>query len=174
MSSIVRETFSELYKEILNNIYINPEYETSPRGLKIKEVTNVELILTDPTSNLFYNSKRSPKLRYLYPELMWYFSGKNDLEFISKYSKFWNKIANDNGTVNSAYGYLLFNQQNEYGYTEYQWAYESLKNDKDTRQAILRFNKPQHSYDGNKDFVCTLNGIFQIRDNKLKFTTTMR
>jgi len=174
MRSIVNDNFAALYREMLDYIYNDPEYETAPRGLKIREATNFEIILRDPTSNIFHNSSRSPKFRYLYPELLWYFSGRNDLEFISRYSKFWNKIANTDGTVNSAYGYLLFQQKNKYAFTEYQWAYESLAKDKDSRQAILRFNKPEHSYHNNKDFVCTLSGIFHIRDNELNFTTTMR
>jgi len=174
MRSLVHNTFAQLYREALEYIYYTPEYITAPRGLKIHEACNMEFVLADPTSNLFYNPKRSPKFRYLYPELLWYFSGRNDLEFISKYSKFWTNIANEDETVNSAYGHLLFNQKNEHGYTEYQWAYESLKNDKDSRQAIMRFNKPEHSYEGNKDFVCTLTGIFHIRNNQLNFTTTMR
>lgn len=171
---IIGRSFASIYHNMLDMIYNDSEYETEPRGLKIKEVTNLEIVLTDPTSNLFYNSYRSPKFKYLYPELLWYFSGRNDVEFISRYSKFWNKIANEDGTVNSAYGYLLFKQKNKFAYTEYQWAYDSLIKDKDTRQAILRFNKPEHSYLGNKDFVCTLNGIFHIRENRLDFTTTMR
>lgn len=166
-------TFAAIYEQILRNIYLNPEYISSPRGMKIKEQTNLEITLTDPTSNLFINKYRSPKLNYLYPELLWYFLGRNDLDFISNYSKFWNKLTNT-GTLNSAYGYLLFTQKNEHGYSEYTWALESLINDKDSRQSILRFNKPAHSYKGNRDFVCTLNGIFNIRNNKLNFTTTMR
>ena len=43
----------------------------------------------------------------------------------------------------------------------------------------MRFNKPKHSYLGNKDFVCTLNATFHIRKNRegieyLHMTTTMR
>jgi len=166
-------TFAEIYEQLIKSIYLNPEYISSPRGMKIKEQTNLEITLTDPTSNLFTNVHRSPNPNYLYPELLWYFLGRNDLDFISNYSKFWNKLTND-GILNSAYGNLLFTQKNEHGYSEYGWALESLINDKDSRQSILRFNKPVHSYKGNKDFVCTLNGIFNIRNNKLNFTTTMR
>jgi len=170
---IVSNTFADIYKQLLENIYNNPDYISSPRGMKIKESTNIEIVLTDPTSNLFYNEYRSPKLEYLYPELLWYFLGRNDLSFISKYSKFWNKLTT-NGILNSAYGNLIFTQKNKYGYSEYTWALTSLIRDKDSRQAIIRFNKPEHSYNNNLDFVCTLNGIFNIRDNKLNFTTIMR
>lgn len=179
MNTIKNEHFSTIYKQLLTEAYYYPDYISSPRGLMIKELTNVELHLENPYSNLFINPVRSPKFTYLYPELLWYFSGRNDLDFISHYSKFWNKIANEDGTVNSAYGNLLFTEKNEYGLTEYQWALESLKRDKDSRQAIMRFNKPKHSYFGNKDFVCTLNATFHIRKNKdgvdvLNLTTTMR
>ena len=51
---------------------------------------------------------------------------------------------------------------------------DSLIEDKDSRQSIIHFNKPSHQWKGNKDFVCTLNGIFQIRDNRLNFTVDMR
>lgn len=106
--------------------------------------------------------------------MIWYFSGSNLLNFISKYSKFWNAIANADGTCNSAYGYLLFNERNEYGFTEWGWALRSLCIDKDSRQAIIRFNKPRFSYNKNPDFVCTLNGHFLIRNNKLHLTIFMR
>lgn len=166
--------FSDVYYKLLDQIYNRPSYENSPRGLKQKELTNVELKLIVPENNLFKNEIRSPNLNYLYGELYWYFSGSNKLNDISKYSKFWNNISNDDGTVNSAYGHLLFKDRNEHGITEWGWALNSLIKDKDTRQAIIRFNKPKHSYHNNKDFVCTLTGIFQIRNNCLNFTTTMR
>jgi len=173
--TITSNNFSTIYKLLLDEIYNNPDFvDINPRGLKTKEKTNVEIALTNPTSNLFTNDVRSPDLRYLYGELLYYFLGRNDLQFISKYSSFWSKIANDDGTVNSAYGNLLFKEKNKYGFTEWEWAYKSLIKDKATRQALIRFNKPHHSFDGNKDFVCTLDGLFLIRDNKLYFTTTMR
>jgi thymidylate synthase len=100
--------------------------------------------------------------------------GRNDVEYISKFAKFWESIKNDDDTVNSSYGYLLFNNKNEHGITQYRWALESLAQDKDSRQAVLHFNLPTHQRSGNKDFVCTMYGIFQIRNNKLNFTVSMR
>jgi len=167
-------TFSELYYSSLTDLMQNPEYETRPREFKIKENTNIALILENPLSCLFSSEPRSSQKKYIAAELLWYFMGKNDVEFIKKYAKFWESIQNDDGTVNSSYGYLLFNQKNSFGLTQYDWAYTSLIKDKDSRQAIIHFNLPQHQYPTNKDFVCTMYGIFQIRDNKLNFTISMR
>lgn len=166
--------FSNLYRESLRDLMKNPEYEIKPRDLRIRENTNVALVLEDPLSCLYLNESRSSQTRYIAAELLWYFMGRNDVEFIKRYAKFWESIQNEDGTVNSSYGNLLFNKKNRYGYNQYRWALKSLLNDRDSRQAVLHFNLPEHQYETNKDFVCTMYGIFQIRDNRLNFTVSMR
>ncbi len=167
-------TFAQVYYELLNDLMNNPEYVCSPRDQKINEIMNVVIEIEDPTMNLYTNTRRSSQMKYIAAELVYYFSGRNDLEYIEKYAKFWKDIANEDGTVNSAYGNLIFNCKNEHGLTQWEWAFNSLKNDKDSRQSLLHFNAPRHQFNGNKDFVCTLNGIFHIRNNKLDFTVEMR
>jgi len=175
MRVIKGDNFADLNKNICNELMTNPEYETAPRGQKIKEISDAILINQDPTSNLFMNKARDIPLKYLAGELLWYFSGRNDHAFISRFSNFWSKIINDDGTCNSAYGNLLFNMKDtKDGITQFQWAYDSLVKDKDSRQAIMHFNRPIHQYSGVKDFVCTLIGNFQIRNDKLNFTVDMR
>ena len=168
------QDFSTLYQASVTDLMRNPEYETQPRDLKIRENTNVALILENPLSCLYSNETRSSQKKYIAAELLWYFMGRNDVEFIKQYAKFWESIQNEDGTVNSSYGSLLFNKKNRFGYTQYFWALRSLIKDKDSRQAVLHFNLPEHQYKTNKDFVCTMYGIFQIREDKLNFTVTMR
>ncbi|MFW6002124.1 MAG: thymidylate synthase, partial [archaeon] len=164
---ISAKTYAELYNELITKLLGYPEYVNSPRDQKVNEITNVTMHLTNPLSNMFKNTARDIPKKYLAAELLWYFSGRNDLEFIKNYSSFWEKIANKDNTLNSAYGNLIFNKRdsgdNE---SQWKWAYDSLAKDRDTRQAILHFNRPEHQLNGNKDFVCTLNGMFLIRDNK--------
>jgi thymidylate synthase len=167
-------SFAEVYKASLTDLIRNPEYSVSPRGLKINESMNVAHVVENPALCLYENEKRSSQLKYIAAETVYYFSGRRDLDFISRFAPFWNQIANNDKTVNSAYGNLIFNEVGEGGLTQWQWAYNSLIHDKDTRQAILLFNKPNYQYYGNKDFICTLNGVFNIRDNKLNFTVQMR
>jgi len=168
------ETFAEVYQTALTDVMNEPQYITSPRGMKIKEVTNAALIINDPRYPLYENKRRGSQFKYIAGELVWYYTGRNDTDFITKFAKFWNNIDNGDGTVNSAYGNLIFTEKNKHGLNQYQWAIQSLIKDKDSRQSILHFNKPKHQNINNKDFVCTLNGIFQIRDNKLNFTVDMR
>jgi thymidylate synthase len=167
------DNFAELYLNSLTELYTRPNYITNPRGFEIKENINVCLTLENPLSCLFKSPARSSQKKYISAELLWYFFGANDITFIKNYSTFWDQIA-VNGEANSAYGHLIFNQLNQKGYSQYYWALSSLLHDKDSRQAILHFNTPQHQYGGNKDFPCTLYGIFHIRENKLHFTVHMR
>lgn len=167
-------SFADVYKKSLSELFHNPEYVASPRGMESKEITDIQLEFANSDMCLYTNNRRGSQLKYIAAEIMYYFMGRNDVDFIAKYAPFWRTIANPNGTVNSAYGNLIFKEQNPHGMSQWQWAYESLVNDKDSRQAFLLFNKPQYQYHGNKDIICTLNAIFKIRENKLNLCVNMR
>jgi len=168
------KTFAGVYGKILHQLLDDPDYITSPRGMKILEISDMIFTIENPMFNLFKNHERSVPQKYLAGELRWYFLGDNKLEYINNYSKFWSKLT-DNNIINSAYGYLLFTTRDtQSGLNQWQWALQSLLKDKDSRQAIMHFNRPVHQYVGNKDFVCTLNAGFSIRDNKLNMSLMMR
>lgn len=176
MKIVQADTYSELYKNALDQLLNNPEHnDISPRGQRIKEIEDMFLILNNPYSNLFKNDYRNIPIRYLMGEFVWYFSGRRDVKFIDKFSSFWRKLSDDGKNVNSAYGDLIFsmhdtpNEENQWT-----WALNALKEDKDSRQAIMHFNRPLHQYKGVKDFVCTLNAQFLIRDDKLNMKIMMR
>lgn len=174
MIVIKGDTLSEVYIRSLGYLVKTPQYTSSPRGMTVKETLNVGLEIKDPRFCLYSNPRRSSQYSYIAAELLWYFAGRSDLKFIEKYSSFWRQIANEDATINSAYGNLIFTQKNDNGYSQWQWAIESLIKDKDSRQAVMLFNKPMYQYPNNKDFICTLNGIFMIRNNRLHLTVNMR
>lgn len=176
MREIKGKTFAEAYKNLLNEVYNKFEFETAPRGMNIREIMNCSVTIENPYSNLFKNEVRDLPLKYLKKELALYLSGRNDVEGFAEASKFWKKIANDDGTINSAYGNLIFKMDDTPNkeFSQFAWALYSLGTDKDTRQAIMHFNRPMHQYKGVKDFPCTLEMVFHIRDNKLNATTVMR
>lgn len=166
-------TFADAYKKSLIDL-LNIGQSNSARGTSSKELLNVCLEIEDPTSCIYDNTHRSSQYKYISAELLWYFSGRNDLDFIKQYASFWEKISNPDGTCNSAYGNLIFTNRNEQGLNQYSWALQSLLRDSNTRQAIMHFNLPRHQHFDNKDFVCTMYSIFHIRDNKLHQSVFMR
>lgn len=167
-------SFASVYENALKTLMKGDNLHTSARGLETREMIDVALVINDPIASLYENETRGSQKKYIAAELMWYFLGRDDVEFIKEYASFWTQIQNEDGTANSSYGKLLFGKTNRFGKTQYEWAIESLEKDKDSRQAVMHFNLPEHQYEGNKDFVCTMYGIFQIRNNKLNFTVNMR
>ena len=175
---IEARTFAELYGVCITELMEFPEYETSPRGMKINEIINAQLVIEDPTSNLFKNHVRDIPFKYLANELILYFSGSKSAAKFTEASPFWGTIANNDGTVNSAYGNLIFTEKDARWETrpisQFDWAYNSLVKDKDSRQAIMHYNRPLHMDDMTKDFPCTISNQFFIRNDMLFLTTYMR
>lgn len=154
------------YFRLLGNIYIGGK-EIAPRGLKIRELLDQKLIIDK------YNFIATEKVRpfdkitdYLYGELAWYFSGDRRADLIRNYSKFWEKIKNEDGTLNSNYGNLVFYKKRGQ-FTPFDWALKSLADDKLSRQALMLYNDREFMFSGNKDFICTQYQHFLIRDSKL-------
>lgn len=176
MRMIVGESFADVYDKAMNMLLNNYEYKTAPRGLDIHECLNVGLYIENPTLNLFKYEDKSLTLPtgYVKKEMCLYLLGSDDARDFSKASKFWDNIKTKQGKINSAYGNLIFNKSLEDGRSQFDWAFDSLKNDKDSRQSFMRYNNTSHQYDGNKDVPCTFIQGFHIRNNKLHSTVEMR
>jgi len=197
------ENIHEAYLKVLYDIYENYDYRTNPRGMYVREKLDYTFKITNPIAESIRtadNARNSIIDSYTKKEIALYNSCSRDVEDFAKASSFWRKIANPDGTVNSAYGFLIwankshgngtyeatniqFDNLNGQGpktlvepimRTPWDWAKESLIADENTRQAILRFSLPEHAWKGVKDFTCTMHGIFLIRDNKLHFSVNMR
>ncbi|MFW6311051.1 MAG: thymidylate synthase [Nanoarchaeota archaeon] len=174
MRYFTSHTVNESFNDIIQNLMVWPEYIVNPRNQEVREIKDCVIEIDDPMSNLYVSEHRNSPLTYIAAELLWYFSGTNDPTFIENYASLWKRIHNKDGTVNSAYGNLIFREKNTHGLNQYEWVIESLKRDKDTRQAFMHFNKPEHQDFGIKDQVCTLQALFHIRDEKLYMTIDMR
>lgn len=176
MRMIEGQTFAEVYEQAMALLLNNPEYKTKPRGLDIHECLNVGLFIRDPSKNLFKYDDKSLTLPtgYVKKEMCLYLMATNDAKQFTKASKFWDNIKTKDGKINSAYGNLVFNPSLNDGRSQFDWAFDSLKNDKDSRQSFMRYNNTFHQYDENKDLPCTFIQTFHIRNNELHSTVEMR
>src|ERR1035437_2350291 len=187
----IYDNIHEAYLGTLEDVFHNPDYRSAPRGLPIRETIDYSFRVLSPTSEpiITKDLERNKVIEdYTRREMELYNSCSNRVEDFAKASKFWEKLANPDGTINSAYGYLIWknkshgNPRFENGAglpqdemrTPWEWARDSLIKDKDTRQAVLRFSLPEHFWVGNKDMTCTLHGNFLIRDDKLHLSIVMR
>jgi hypothetical protein len=195
---------SEAYLGTLAEVYFNPDVKSAPRGQPVREKLDYSFRVMQPTDSpiITKDEKRNGTIAsYTAKEVELYDSCTNSAEDFGKASKFWLTLANPDGTVNSAYGHLIWKKQSHGSdfeqekyicqppqaegqgtvyrmrpvrRTPWDWAKHSLITDKDTRQAILRFSLPEHQWVGNKDQTCTMHGNFLIRNDELHLSVVMR
>lgn len=194
------KTYQDIHKAYLGTIadvLENPDFVCAPRGQKILEKTDYSFRVAFPISEpiVTKDPERNKVIaEYTAKEMVLYDSCSNLTEDFAKASKFWEKISNPDGTINSAYGYLIWKNKSQGNAlfecgpphdgmidiegkahrTPWEWAKQTLIADKDTRQAVMAFALPEHRWVGNKDQVCTLHGNWLIRDDRLNLSIVMR
>lgn len=141
----------------------------APKVGNTRELRDVKLVLTDISNNIVSVRDISPS--YLFGELLWYFTGKNDVEFIAKFSKMWERLSDDDVTNNSAYGFLM---KYAHEFDQIEKMIELLQHDPESRRAVINLNTPNPWVIETKDEPCTIALQFLIRNGKLYCTTMMR
>lgn len=173
---ITGKDFDEAFARACHLLTLQKEY--SPRGLKTKELFNQTIVIDDPMKCVLSNPYRKLSHEYLQAEMDWYVSGDLSIEKIKEHASMWERIANPDGTINSNYGHFVFHQKIEYWknnfISQFRYCVGSLIKDQDSRQAVINFNQPIHKYLDNKDFVCTINTQYMIREEALHCIVNMR
>ena len=155
-----QEAFENLYDYII-------EYGEERSGTKT--IHNVLIEIHNPLENSINTIWRKWNKEYADYEFKWYLSGNPNAEEISKKAKIWASMMDDQGNVNSNYGYQ-WNRNNQLDK-----AIDILRNDSKTRRASISL------YDGKeldlykKDTICTyaINFYIDIND-QLSMQVMMR
>ena len=188
------ENINEAYLGTLADVYDNPDHICSPRGQQIREKLYYGFQIANPTDESIRTKDDARNVvieSYTKKECDLYNSGTNAAEDFGKASKFWLKLQNPDGTVNSAYGHLIKFKKSHGNpmyelheqmkglndpaavsaylgqaakdamRTPWEWCVDSLRSDEHTRQAILRFSLPEHFYKGNKDLSNILGNLIE-------------
>jgi thymidylate synthase len=189
---LIFESFTQAYYALVADTYAGYEYETAPRGMKIRENLFTSFAITNPRDRLLFIPERKFSLQYVMAEILWYLSGNNETEWIANYSSFWSQISDDGKTANSAYGARIFKHhpyQNvvelspdnfEFkhlvptSFTQWEYVKQELTKDPDSRRAVIHIRTAQDSFLAKKDVPCTLSLQFFIRDKKLHMIVQMR
>lgn len=161
------EVLSPIYKEL-------NKQEKQDNGTKEILFMNTKFDMNKATGKIEFESRKS-KEDYLKKELDWYLSLDSTIEKV-KDVKIWQNICSKKDfTVNSQYGVLVYGEDNHY---QFQKVLDCLIKDKDSRQAVIIYNRPsihEDAYkDGKHDFICTFYQQFFIRNNRLDCITNMR
>lgn len=168
MSNLSASNMSELWYKLYKDLIENGE-EVESRIGNTKHITDYTFCLTDPTSCITYSSIRKLGPKYMMAELVWYFSGSNRVDFIGKYANMWNDLTDDGETVNSAYGYRIFEK---FGFNQLEFVINKLKANHHDRQAVIHIKDASNV--PTKDTPCTCLIQFVVSHGRLNAHTYMR
>ncbi len=133
---------------------------------------NVGFTLRKPKETWITSSFRQWNEKYAEAEWEWYLSGSpstNTLgEIYGKVPQIWRRMENEDGEVNSNYGY-----QWERGY-QLDKVVAMLKDYPDTRQATISIYDGKEMNKYRNDTPCTYAVQFTVLNNKLNMCVTMR
>ncbi len=112
---------------------------------------------------------RKPNYEYIERELEWYKSKSLYVKDIpGKTPVIWEQVSDSNGKINSNYGYLVWSEENG---NQYSHVLDELRQNPNSRRAVMIYNRPtmhtDYNKDGMSDFICTYANTFMIRDGKL-------
>ena len=161
------ETANEAYEYFHNEIITNGVEFAGTKAL-----FNIGFTIEDPTNKVITNKERNWNEEYAAAEWSWYLSGDPRIETLGElYGKIpaiWKRMADENGEVNSNYGYQW--KRND----QLENIIKMLKTNPDTRQAAISIydGKAIHQY--AYDTPCTYAVQFTIVQGKLYMSVYMR
>lgn len=162
---VVGKSMNDIYRQLCGKISVQGHAAAST-----KELLNSGFTLLDITDNIAA-VRTGYSLPYMLGELAWHFAGRDDVEFISKFSSFWEHISDDGVANESAYGAIVFNR---YGFDQVAQVIDTLRRDSYSRRAVINFNAPNPERFETKDEICAIALVFELRGDKLDCTGIMR
>ena len=114
------------YKEqVCGDIY-NQKPELNKRtGIKTKALPGITFRTDLQKDGFPLLSLRKISFSFI-PEIMWFLSGSHNTEWLSKHTKIWDFFTDDNGNINSAYGYRW---RYHFGFDQLETILNKLQND---------------------------------------------
>lgn len=137
----------------------------APREQPTIELSNFQLILTDPTKSVPWGIGRRLNLSIASAEFVQLVGGYSDLHQLTAITPRFADFA-DEGRLRGAYGPRLRSQ--------FPNVLERLVTDHQTRQAVAVIWRPSDLAGSSRDVPCTVSLEWQIREGCLDMTTNMR
>jgi thymidylate synthase len=154
------------YVDLVQHVLRNGK-EVSPRGQKTREIEDFVVQIEDVYNTLPLGVNRGTVPGIGAVEACQLLSGLSLPELVIAVGPQFINYAEDNGVFHGAYGPRTNGQ--------YDVVIDRLKNDPDSRQAVVTIWNPEYDLQEKKrDYPCTILHQFRVRDNKLNMTVFMR
>lgn len=144
-----------------------PTLSVEPRGKKTLEWPEPWITYYEqPQERVLFSAARDANPFLHLFESLWMLAGRDDLKFMQSLSKRFEQYSDDGKILQGAYGARWKTQLTK--------VIEILKEDKDSRRAVLTMWNILDLGTNSKDIPCNTHVYFKIRSNKLRMTICCR
>jgi thymidylate synthase len=163
-------------RETLKHLLYSEQFVTDKTGCKMIEIPGACFIADEPA--IF----GTPSEDYINREITWYEGQSRNVNDIpAPVPAIWKAVATPDGRINSNYGWCIYSEENQ---NQYLNCYSTLRNDLESRRAVMIYTRPsmqsEFNTDGMSDFMCTntvqylarngyLHAVVQMRSNDVVF-----
>lgn len=162
---IVGRTFAEAYKKVIQKV-IDEGITVKPRSQATKELLQETIKIEMPAYNMAYIKNRKWNLLHAIVESLYIFSSINDVRVTSIFNKNMQNFSDNGITMYGDYGSRIADK--------IPLLINKLKDDKDTRQAVLTIYDSDDIDMVSRDIPCTVMLQFTIRNERLNMHVFMR
>lgn len=164
----VNEAFSEIFWK-LKSMNLKPQNTRNGLALVIPEP--VTTIYHYPCERVLFNRERDCNPIFHLMESIWMLAGRNDVAFLTLFNKRMSDFSDDGITFNAAYGHRW---RNHFGFDQIAEVIRMLREDPDSRQAVVQIWDSADLNKSTKDKACNTQIIFDTRASKLNMTVYNR
>jgi thymidylate synthase len=168
-------SFEEIYKDVLQEINVSPEFTPVTRGISCKEITNLGFELSDPRNRFVWNKDRDMNYEFAMKFFIWMVNGSTDYNYVRssnvKADLFIDKKTTEMPTnFSTAYGPRIGRQLPA--------IIDELKRDKESRRAVIHIleenDQAMLGTNTKEEYPCADSITLLIRNNELNLYSRMR
>lgn len=143
----------------------------APRGHETRELLSHKIVIQNPTERVYVTPNRYNNIFAAIAETIWVIGGRNDLEYLSRYLPRAADFSDDGLIWRAGYGPRL---RNWHGVDQVTEVARILRENPDSRRAVLIIFDPAEDFVNSKDIPCNNWLHFIIRDNHLHLNVAIR
>lgn len=151
------------------------DFKIDKTGVKTVDIRNFHVEGLNPLQPILKFNGRETPTKYVEKESKWYNSTNLNIKGYVDDVKIWKQICDEDGFVNSNYGWCIYSKEN---FKQYKHVLKELINNSASRRAAMIYIRPsmwiEYNQDGMNEFMCTYSVQYDITHNKLNAVVFMR
>lgn len=161
----------QAYPHVITGVCNDGTYQDSRNGPTIELQGTTVVTIMKPEERMVFCPVRDANPFFHLAEGIWMLAGRNDTKYLTQYVASMANFSDEGLTFNAAYGHRM---RKHFGFDQLELAVKTLRDNHDSRQAIIQLWDPVDLYKVTKDKACNMSMDLKIRNGLLNMRVNNR